>query len=168
MKTLKINSLNVLMILVLMAILLPACSQSSKDPNNISGLDAPAMDIQTAIMSDNLEIVKQHIEAGTDINLKDQMSGSTPLNSAVAFGKTDIAKALIDANADLTIKNNDTPDDLNSKHILNGAHRLYFQRNYISKGIEEADPEDMIIISDADEIPNLDNINFNKIKNKFK
>jgi len=107
MKTLKINSLRVLMNLVLVAILLPACSQSSKDTNNTSGVDAPAMDIQTAVMSDNLEIIKQHIEEGTDINIKDQMSGSTPLISAVVFGKTDIAKALIDANADLTIKNND-------------------------------------------------------------
>ena len=66
-----------------------------------------------------------------------------------------------------TVKDTDTPEEIDSKHILNGAHRLYFQRNYITKGIEEASDEDMIIISDADEIPNLDNINFNKIKNKF-
>jgi len=66
-----------------------------------------------------------------------------------------------------TVKDNDTPHEVNSKLILNGAHRLYFQRNYITKGIEEANPEDMIIVSDADEIPNLDNINFHKIKNKL-
>ena len=66
-----------------------------------------------------------------------------------------------------TVKNDDTPHEVNSKLILNGAHRLYFQRNYITKGIEEANPEDMIIVSDADEIPNLDNINFHKIKNKL-
>ncbi len=66
-----------------------------------------------------------------------------------------------------TVKENDTPHEVNSKLILNGAHRLYSQRNYITKGIEEADGEDMIIISDADEIPNLDNINFNNIKNKI-
>ena len=59
-----------------------------------------------------------------------------------------------------TVKDSDTSTEINSKHILNGAHRLYFQRNYITKGIEEASPEDMIILSDADEIPNLDNINF--------
>jgi ankyrin repeat protein len=35
------------------------------------------------------------------------MSGSTPLISAATFGKTAIAKALIEANADLSIKNND-------------------------------------------------------------
>ena len=63
--------------------------------------------MQTAIMSNQLDIVKQHIAAGTDINKKEQMSGSTPLISAATFGKTAIVKALIDANADLSIKNND-------------------------------------------------------------
>ena len=35
------------------------------------------------------------------------MSGSTPLISAATFGKTEIVKALINANADLDIKNNE-------------------------------------------------------------
>lgn len=67
----------------------------------------PTIDIQMAVLSGNLEAVRQHIEAGTDINKKDAMSGATPLISAASFGKNDIAKALIDAGADLTLKNND-------------------------------------------------------------
>ena len=35
------------------------------------------------------------------------MGGSTPLISAALFGKTEIAKILIDAGADLNIQNND-------------------------------------------------------------
>ena len=35
------------------------------------------------------------------------MTGSTPLITAVTFDKTEIAKALINADADLAIKNND-------------------------------------------------------------
>ena len=65
------------------------------------------MDIQTAVLSGNLEAVKQHIAAGTDINAKDAMSGSTPLITAATFDKKEIAKALIDAKADLNLKNND-------------------------------------------------------------
>jgi beta-1,4-mannosyl-glycoprotein beta-1,4-N-acetylglucosaminyltransferase len=65
------------------------------------------------------------------------------------------------------VKDSDTLHEVNSKLILNGSHRLYFQRNYIMRGINKADPEDMIIISDADEIPNIENINFHKIKNKL-
>jgi uncharacterized protein len=114
MKTLKINSLSVLMNLAFMAILLPACSQSSKDSNKTSVVDAPAMDIQTAIMSDNLEVVRQHLAAGTDINEKEPFSGSTPLITAATFGKPDIAKALIDAGADLSIANNDGSTPLHS------------------------------------------------------
>ena len=35
------------------------------------------------------------------------MTGSTPLITAVTFGKTELVKALIAANADLSLKNND-------------------------------------------------------------
>ena len=40
--------------------------------------------------------------------------------------------------------------------------RENFQRNCINLGLKEADPDDLIIISDIDEIPNLEN---NEIKN---
>ena len=43
-----------------------------------------------------------------------------------------------------------------------------FQRNYISEGINNADLEDMIIISDIDEIPNLNKIDLKKTKKKIK
>ncbi len=85
---------------------LPA-ARTVKKSNDQAVIEKPEMDIHTAVMSNNLEVVKQHIDAGTDINTKDQFSGSTPLNSAAAFGKTKIAKALIDAGADHSVKNND-------------------------------------------------------------
>jgi len=72
------------------------------------------MNIQAAVISGNLEIVEQHISAGTNINQKDQMSGSTPLITAVTFDKIDIVKALINAKADLNIKNNDGSTALHS------------------------------------------------------
>ena len=65
------------------------------------------MNIHAAILADNIEVVRQHIAAGTDINQKDPMSGSTPLITASSFGKEKIAKVLIDAGADLSLKNND-------------------------------------------------------------
>ncbi len=82
-------------------------SQANKNTEVKSKVEKPKQDIYSAVLSGNLEVVKQHIEAGTDINFKDQMSGSTPLLTAITFGKTAIAKALIDANADLSLKNND-------------------------------------------------------------
>jgi ankyrin repeat protein len=70
-------------------------------------VEKPKVDMQTAIISGNLVVVKQHIEAGSDINKKDQMSGSTPLITAATFDQKEIAKVLIDAGADLSLKNND-------------------------------------------------------------
>ena len=42
-----------------------------------------------------------------------------------------------------------------------------YQRNFLSKGLDNSKEEDIIIVSDVDEIPKIENINFNKIKNKF-
>lgn len=108
MKSIKSISPGTVFSFTLMVILLAiACGESDNRTNTKSLVDKPKIDIQTAVLSDNLDIVKQHIEAGTDINKKEQMSGSTPLISAATFGKTAIAKALIDANADLSITNNE-------------------------------------------------------------
>ena len=108
MTSVKITALITVFSFTLVFLLLTiACSESGNSIKTKSIVDIPKIDIQTAIMSDRLDVVKQHIEAGTDINKKEQMSGSTPLISAATFGKITIVKALIDANADLSIKNNE-------------------------------------------------------------
>ncbi len=114
MKTLKINSIQSVVIIPFLILLLTnACTQSgnkskSDASTNIKSVVAkPKTDIHTAVLSGNLEVIKQHIEAQTDINEKEAMSGSTPLISAASFGKKEIAKALIDAGADLSLTNND-------------------------------------------------------------
>lgn len=116
MKKIKINSLKTLTNMSLLLLLLAtACGQSSKktktDANNTTEMESvvatPEIDIQGAILSDNMEAVKQHISAGTDLNKKDPMTGATPMITAASFGKNKIAQVLIDAGADLTVKNND-------------------------------------------------------------
>ena len=67
----------------------------------------PEVDIHTAVVTDNLAALKQHIAAGSNINEKDPYGGSSPLISAALFGKTDAAKILIDAGADVDFTNND-------------------------------------------------------------
>ena len=114
MKILKNNSLSVLMTLVLVAVFLPACIHTDAPKKNESGVDRPEMNIHAAVLAGNLVVVRQHIKAGTNINEIEPMSGSTPLISAATFGKTDIAEALIEAGADLTISNNDGTTPLHS------------------------------------------------------
>jgi beta-1,4-mannosyl-glycoprotein beta-1,4-N-acetylglucosaminyltransferase len=65
------------------------------------------------------------------------------------------------------INNNDNENQKNIKHIMNALRRENYQRNKIMDGLNEADAEDWVIISDLDEIPNLDKINFNKINKKI-
>jgi ankyrin repeat protein len=115
MKVSKINSFKILTSLSLSILLLMSCCADSNNKRKTeSKVIAPKVSIQTAVMSNNLEIIKQHIEVGTNINVKDQMTGSTPLITAVVFGKTAIVKALIEAKADLSIKNNDGATALHS------------------------------------------------------
>ena len=52
------------------------------------------------------------------------------------------------------------------KYIENAILRENGQRNYISKGLDLAKDDDMILISDVDEIPNLENLDMSKINEK--
>ena len=65
------------------------------------------------------------------------------------------------------INDNDDEDTKNGKYILNGYRRDNFQRNYIINGIKNASLDDLILISDIDEIPNLKNLNLEEIKNRL-
>ena len=65
------------------------------------------------------------------------------------------------------INSDDDENQKNIKHIMNALRRENYQRNKIKDGLNEAGPDDWIIISDLDEIPNLDMIDFNKINKKI-
>lgn len=81
--------------------------ESSAQKNSGSKKAAPAVDIHTAVVTDNVQALKDHIAAGTNINEKDPFGGSSPLISAAVFGKPEMAKILIDAGADINFQNND-------------------------------------------------------------
>lgn len=92
------------------ALLLSACGGKGNTTQNASfesDIKAPEIDLHTAVISDNMEAVKQHIAAGSDLNVRDPFGGSSPLISAAVFGKTEMAKVLIEAGVDLNFQNND-------------------------------------------------------------
>lgn len=66
----------------------------------------PGIGLHMAALQGNTEAVVQHIEAGSELNVKDAY-GSTPLVVAVTFGKSGVARLLLDAGADPEIANND-------------------------------------------------------------
>ena len=66
-----------------------------------------------------------------------------------------------------TINSSDNIEEHYRKSIFNAGKRESAQRNFILDGLKNAEPNDWIIISDLDEIPNLKKINFKNIKNKL-
>ena len=65
------------------------------------------------------------------------------------------------------IKSEDSANEKSKKYIFNAAYRENGQRNHIEKGLVDAKEEDIILVSDVDEIPNLSGINFSKINEKI-
>ena len=65
------------------------------------------------------------------------------------------------------VNDNDEHEEKSRKFILNAIKRENFQRNVISKGILEADDNDWVLISDLDEIPNLEKNDLKKFKSSL-
>ncbi len=65
------------------------------------------------------------------------------------------------------VNEKDSENEKNRKYIMNAVYRENSQRNYISEGIKKADKNDLILISDVDEIPKFENLNIQEITNKI-
>ena len=83
--------------------------------------------------------------------------------------KDKIIYIIVDKQPDniLKILDSETKEQKGEKLILNGMARDYFQRENLSRGIEGALNDDLILISDLDEIPDLNKIDLSKINNKI-
>ena len=64
---------------------------------------APDISIHEAVAIENTEAVKQHLDAGTDVNAKVGV-GKTPLHNAIRLGSIEIAGLLIANGADVNAK----------------------------------------------------------------
>ena len=115
MKKTKIISNDTVTVAILLTVLMTFTLCNSKDqpstveqgPSPVSGtsLQPPAPDIHTAVVLGDLESIQQHIKAGTDLDQIEPAGGSSPLITAIVLGKTEIAKALMEAGADLNYQN---------------------------------------------------------------
>ena len=64
----------------------------------------PRMSIHEGARNGNIEAVKQHLAAGTDVNAKDEYSGYTSLHHAANHDLNEIAKLLIKKGANVNLK----------------------------------------------------------------
>jgi beta-1,4-mannosyl-glycoprotein beta-1,4-N-acetylglucosaminyltransferase len=67
----------------------------------------------------------------------------------------------------LNLKKNEPRHVRGEKLILNGMARDYFQRENLNRGLTKTQENDLILVSDLDEIPNLENLNLLKINNQI-
>ncbi len=76
------------------------------------GPPVPDISIYDAVEDGNIEVVKQHLAAGTDVNSKDK-DGWTPLHEAASEGHNKIVELLVAKGADVNAKDDDgeTPVD---------------------------------------------------------
>ena len=65
------------------------------------------------------------------------------------------------------INTKDSEGEKSRKAIFNAAYRENGQRNLITRGLKKANDEDIIMVSDVDEIPKLSELNFKNINEKI-
>ena len=104
-----------------------------KKENSDNEKKPPGVSLHIAALWGNIVAVQQHIEAGSNLNEKDEY-GSTPLIVATTFGKTEVARALIDAGADMKIGNNEGSTPL---HIAAFLCRIEIVEALLDKGADK-------------------------------
>ncbi len=110
-------------------------SKKTEPSSKTSKPKAPAIDIHSAASQGNIEAVKQHIAAGTDLNMKDAIGGSSPLTSACLFGQKETAQLLIEAGANLNAQNNEGSTAL---HVAAFFCKPELVKLLLAKGIDKS------------------------------
>ena len=73
-----------------------------------------------AVRSENVGELQKRVRAGIDVNFRDKPSRKTPLLVAIGTGNEEVVKLLLDANADLTLRD---------VQLNNGLHIAVTQPN---------------------------------------
>jgi len=91
-----------LLLTTIAAVVLVGCGKSAQESS--TEVKAPDISIHEAAMKGNIEAVKQHLAAGTDVNVKDNI-GLTPLHMAAGDARKEVAELLIAKGAEVNMKN---------------------------------------------------------------
>jgi ankyrin repeat protein len=93
-----------LLTLVLLAGLLVGCGKPAP----------PAMSLHEAASQGNVEVIQQHIKAGSDLNEREPTGGGSPLMTATVFDQLEAARVLVEAGANVNSPNNDNSTPLHT------------------------------------------------------
>lgn len=97
-----------------------------------TAIDAPTVSLTQAAKTGNIAAVNQHISAGSDLNVRNELDGCTPIILAAAFGRMDVVQQLIAAGADLSATNN-------QGHTVLHAAAFFAREDIVSLLIESED-----------------------------
>ncbi len=75
---------------------------------------APSIGLHEAVLTGNITAIQQHINAGSDLDEKDEYGGSSSLMIAATFGQIEAAKLLIKSGADVNQINHEGSTPLHS------------------------------------------------------
>lgn len=99
------------MILALVAMGTAACDDDETSEPTSSAIEAPDISIWGAVAGGHIELVLQHLAAGTDINvtLQDNVDGfgGAPLHIAVLVDQREIAELLLENGANINARADD-------------------------------------------------------------
>ena len=95
------------LITIITVVLLVGCgttqTQKTVEPPSVKA-EAPDISIHEAVMLENVEVVKKHLAAGTDVNARGEDVGTPPLHIAALVGSNEIVELLITKGADVNAK----------------------------------------------------------------
>jgi ankyrin repeat protein len=115
------------LITIITVVLLVGCG-TTQTPKTVKPslvkIEVPDIPIHEVVLFENIEAVKQHMAAGTDVNAKEEEEGMTPLIVAVGEDRKKIIELLIANDADVNAQS----DMETSLHLAAG-----FGHNEIAK-----------------------------------
>ena len=90
-----------LLLTTIAAVLVVGCGESqSPEPPTAKAPDIP---LWKAAIKGDIEAVKKHLDAGADVNAKDDQFGGTPLHHVTVKGHKEIVELLIAKGADVNV-----------------------------------------------------------------
>ena len=112
------------LLITIAALVLVGCGESQQSATapeakpESATVKVPDISIHEAAEDGNIEAVKQHLAAGTDVDARDG-EGETPLHDATFYGHKEIVELLIAKGADVNAKTSD--EDYTPLTPLDGA-----------------------------------------------
>ena len=137
----------VLLVIALVGVLASCSGETStlsSESDDVSVVSAPSLALLTAVYQNKIDIVQQHMDAGTDPNEYSRpigmvlvhldtvgANGAYPLHLAVVEGNEEIVQILIDNGAKTDIKSEDYDDDF----WYNGGTPLHWAAFFCRKNM---------------------------------